>query len=185
MFLYFQFIGYRQLSSDRGYRKLSSERCYRQLSIDRGYRQLSNDQGYRQLSCDQGWYEYDNNSAALYAYDNPASSNNDIVGDGSPLFTRSRYQGGGDRNPTFSLDPSESYHLKQYQQQATTSLSYPYLRRAGDYSNYFLQDTSSPAEVLKRPSTLEVHIVYFETYITVEFLNLNFGFKVLISYLLV
>lgn len=154
--MYFSCIGYRQLSSDRGCRKLSCERDYRQPSNDRGYRQLSNDQGYCQFSSDRGWCEYENNSAALYAYDNPASANNDMVGFGSPLFTESQYQCEGDRNPTFTLDASESYYQKHYHQQTTMALSYPYLRRGGDYSNYFSQDFSYPTEVLKRPSTLEV-----------------------------
>lgn len=146
--------GYRQLSSDRGYRHVSSDRGYRQLSSDRGYRQLSSDRGYRQLSNDRGeHYEYNNSNAALYAYDNPASANHDVIGDGSPVFARNQFRCSGGRNPTFVLDSAESFYL--HQQQTNTSLSFPYTRR--DYSNYFLQDTSYAAEALKRPTTLEVH----------------------------
>lgn len=175
-------IGYRQLSSDRGYcqlsdkggyRQLSSDRVYRQLSNDRGYRQLSNDRGYRQLSNDRGGvptasrYEYGNDSS-LYAYDNP-SANNDIISDGLLSFGMShRYPKCGSGNPTFMLDAtdmSSSHYIQQqrhhHQQTATgtmSSLSLPYLRRAGDYSNYFSQDSVEP---LKRPTALEVCIMVY------------------------
>lgn len=103
-----------------------------------------------------GGYEYDN-SAALYAYDNP-SANSDVGGSSS--FGFSRYQCGG-RNPTFVLDPVET-SLSQYEQQTMTSLSLPYLRRAGDYSNYFsVEDNLHPVEVPIRPTTLEVCVVAY------------------------
>lgn len=110
--------------------------------------------GYRQFSSDRGAYE----NVALYAYDNPSANN-----DGSPsICPRSRSQcgggggGGQDRNPTFVLEPAAA-DTTYYQQTAdvtATSLSLPYLRRAGDYSNYF-SPQESPVP-LERPSTLEV-----------------------------
>jgi len=145
------------MSSDRGYRQLSSDRGYPQLSSDRGYRQLSSDRG----STVSSGYEYNNGAISLYAYDNP-SANNDIGGPSS--LSRSWYRCGSG-NPTFVLEPTEtssSSHYEQQQQQTLTSLSLPYLRRAGDYSNYFsVQDEDDrhhhrPTEILIRPTTLEV-----------------------------
>jgi len=150
------------LSSDRGYQKLSSDRGFQQLSSDRGYRQLSSDRG----SAISSGYEYDNGATSLYAYDNP-SVNNDIGGPSS--FSRSQYHCGSG-NPTFALEPTETlsslYYQQQQQQQTLTSLSLPYLRRAGDYSNYFsVQDEDDChhhclMEIPNRPTTLEVQKNY-------------------------
>lgn len=169
------FIGYRQLSSDRGYRQLSSDRGYRQLSSDRGYRQLSSDRGGV-----TGGYEYENR--ALYAYDNPSANSDVICSAGEPSsFSRSRYQCGGG-NPTFSLDPAEtsSYYLQQQMTAGTakSSLSLPYMRRAGDYSTYFSSDNHSAAkEALQRPTTLEVSTNSIQNEFTFSVYAVDFWLK--------
>ncbi|XP_050433965.1 mitogen-activated protein kinase kinase kinase 10 isoform X2 [Adelges cooleyi] len=105
------------------------------------YRQLSNDRGYDHS------YEYDKRT--LYAYDNPSAHND---GGGLHSFqpgSRHQYKYGG-RNPTFILEPEECYQTNV----TATSLSLPYLRRAGDYSSYFSPD-NPPSVRLERPNTLE------------------------------
>lgn len=146
---------HRQSSSDRGFWQVSGEQGYQQLSNDRRYQQLSSDRRYRQLSSHKGECVNENFSASLYAYDNPASANHEVVGVSSPLFKRSQFRTGGGGNSTFVLDPAEPYY-SQKQKTTTTSLSSPLTRQAGNYTNYFLQDSSYPVEALKRPTTLEV-----------------------------
>lgn len=99
------------------------------------------------MSSDRGAYE----NSALYAYDNPSANPNDS---GSSLFfcPRSRSQCSGGGNPTFMLEPETYYQATA--ELNPTSLSLPYLRRAGDYSSYFsAQENPVP---LERPTTLEV-----------------------------
>lgn len=156
---------------------MSSDRRYRKLSSDQGYRQLSNDRFSGEIVTSKGGYEYKNHNT-LYAYDNP-TVNNDVVGESSGLvassFGGSQYQC-RDRNPTFALDTppdtssSSLSYLTQQQQQTLTSLSLPYMRRAGDYSNYFSQQDSSSSqqnltESQNRPTTLEVSILICIIYI--------------------
>lgn len=117
------------------------------------------------MSSDRGaaGYEYENEHSTLYAYDNP-SANNDLGGSESYSFSRSRYQCGGG-NPTFAMDTPETssyYPQQQSTIEAINSLSSPYLRKAGDYSNYFSPQHNNylqSAEALKRPTTLEVCII--------------------------
>ncbi|XP_050520331.1 mitogen-activated protein kinase kinase kinase 10-like isoform X2 [Daktulosphaira vitifoliae] len=95
---------------------------------------------YRQLSSDCGnenKYEYENN--VLYAYDNPSVNNLNLKS--INLKSQERYHCGGG-NPTFVLEPEE-YNQRNI---SDTSLSLPYLRRAGDYSNYFTQENPMPFE---------------------------------------